>query len=132
MTQSIPGNLLYTNTHEWVRKEADGSLVVGVTDHAQKLMGDLVFIELPEEEAEYDVEAECCVLESVKAAADVYMPVAGTVVEVNRELITHPDLINQSPYEEGWIFKVEADSEDDLEELLSPKDYQELVASETH
>lgn len=132
MTNTIPESLKYTESHEWVRTEKDGTLTVGITEHAQKLMGDLVYVELPEENAEYEEEDECAVLESVKAAADVYMPIDGTVIEVNRDLAIHPEFVNQSPYDRGWIFKIEPDSMDDVEDLLSASEYQELVASETH
>ena len=101
-----PDDLKYSKSHEWVREEADGTVTVGITDHAQGLLGDMVFVELPELDREMGVEEECAVVEAGKAASDVYSPVAGTVIEVNGAVDDSPELVNQDPYGEGWLFKL--------------------------
>lgn len=128
----VPAKLKYTKTHEWVKQEDDGTILLGVTDHAQQLLGDLVYVELPEMENELKQGGDLCVLESVKAAADVYAPVSGSVVEVNEVLLDAPDLINQDPYEEGWICKMQVSDQSELDGLLTADDYQALVESEKH
>jgi len=127
----IPTDLKYTKTHEWVKQDGD-VVTFGVTDYAQQLLGDLVFVELPDIDADLVKEDECCVLESVKAAADVYAPVAGVVVEINEALADKPELINQSPYDEGWIAKIEITDPEALKDLLSDEDYEKHIASEQH
>ena len=102
----IPNDLKYAKSHEWVRDEGDGVCTVGISDHAQELLGDLVFIELPEVGAAVERDAECGVVESVKAASDIYGPVDGEVVAVNEALADAPETLNQDPYGEGWIFKL--------------------------
>ena len=99
---NIPKDIRYTKTHEWVRKESDGSITVGITDHAQSMLGDFVFIDLPKEE-EYAAGKECCVVESVKAASDVYMPVTGKIKAVNTELASSPGAVNSDTYGNGWL-----------------------------
>lgn len=122
----LPGDLLYTKEHEWLRREDDGSVTVGITDHAQAALGDLVYVELPEGGQELETDGEMAVVESVKAASDVYAPIAGTVVAVNESLADDPEKINSDPYGEGWIVRLTpADDGDDG--LMSPDDYQALL-----
>ena len=123
----LPGDLLYTEEHEWLRLEDDGSYTVGITDHAQAALGDLVYVELPEVGAEVDNGGEMAVVESVKAASDVYAPVTGEVIAVNEELDGEPEKINADPYGEGWIARIRATG--DTVSTLSPDDYQELLDS---
>lgn len=124
-----PDNLKYSKTHEWARLEDDGSVAVGITEHAQELLGDMVFIELPAQGRKLEAGAECAVVESVKAAADVYAPVAGEVLSVNRELEGAPEKINQDPYG-SWLFKLRPDNAADLDAMLSAGQYQEMVDTE--
>ena len=119
----VPSELKYIKSHEWVRVEDDGLITVGISDHAQALLGDLVFIELPEVGSELATDDECCVVESVKAASDVYMPVSGEIVEINEALVDEPEIVNSSPYDNGWLFKVQP-SADELEDLLDADAYQ--------
>jgi glycine cleavage system H protein len=123
----FPAELKYANSHEWARLESDGTVVVGITDHAQDALGDIVFIELPEIGAEVAAGAEVAVVESVKAASDIYSPITGEVVEVNSGLEDQPELVNGSPYEDGWLFTVRVDSEDEFSELLDAEGYKGLV-----
>lgn len=123
----LPGDLLYTKEHEWLRREDDGSVTVGITDHAQAALGDLVYVELPEVDQELEAEGEMAVVESVKAASDVYAPIAGKVVEVNEELADDPEKINEDPYGDGWIVRIEPADDADESELMSPDDYQALL-----
>ncbi len=129
---NIPGGLKYTRTHEWVRTEKDGSLTVGITDHAQDLMGDMVYVELPEVGAQVIGEKECAVVESVKAASDVYAPVAGEIVEVNSALPDSPETLNKDPYGAGWMFRIMPADKTQVGALLEAKAYEDLVASEKH
>lgn len=126
----FPTELKYANSHEWARLEDDGKVVVGITDHAQDALGDIVFIELPEAGAEVDAGAEIAVVESVKAASDIYSPVAGEIVEVNSALEDEPELVNASPYEDGWLFVVSLSEGEDLSNLLDVEGYQALVEAE--
>lgn len=123
----LPGDLLYTEEHEWLRREDDGSYTVGITDHAQAALGDLVYVELPEIGAEVDNGGEMAVVESVKAASDVYAPVTGEVVAVNEGLDGEPERINADPYGEGWIARIRATG--DTVSTMSPDEYQELLDS---
>lgn len=125
-----PTELKYTTTHEWVRLEDDETVTVGITDHAQELLGDMVFIETPEVDSELDAGDSCAVVESVKAASDVYCPVAGTIIDTNLKLADEPEIVNSDPYGDGWIFRLKPTDIDDIEELLAASDYEEIVASE--
>lgn len=127
---NIPKQLQYTLSHEWVKKEDDHYLV-GITDHAQTMMGDLVYVELPEVDTQLDSGQECAVVESVKAAADIYSPMSGEVIEVNEQVIDNPSLINQDPYGRGWLFRLRP-FEQGKDELLSSEEYTKVVASEAH
>jgi glycine cleavage system H protein len=128
---SNPGNLKYTASHEWVKTEADGSITVGITQHAQELLGDMVFVEAPAAGRKLKAKEECAVVESVKAAADVYAPVSGTVTSVNSELDSAPEKINSEPYG-AWIFKMKPDNAADVAALLDAAAYQAVVDSEAH
>jgi glycine cleavage system H protein len=126
----FPTELKYANSHEWARVESDGTVIVGITDHAQDALGDIVFIELPESGAEVEVGAEIAVVESVKAASDIYSPVSGEIIEVNSALEDEPELVNGSPYEDGWLFSVKVSSSEDFSSLLDAEGYQALVEDE--
>jgi glycine cleavage system H protein len=124
----FPENLRYTKSHEWVRVEENGTIVVGLTDYAQEQLGELVYVELPEPSDETVARDEpFAVVESVKAASDVYAPVSGRVTEVNDELPNSPEVINQDPYGDGWMLRMEIDGEDEIEELMSAAEYEELI-----
>ncbi len=127
-----PNELKYTKSHEWVKVESDGTLTVGITDHAQALMGDMVYVELPEAGRKVEANKECAVVESVKAASDVYAPVAGEVTTANTGLSDSPETVNKDPYGAGWMFKMKPASKADLDGLLDAKAYEALVASEKH
>jgi len=118
----VPSELKYTKSHEWLRVD-DDLITVGISDHAQELLGDLVFVELPEPGTEFVTGDECCVVESVKAASDVYMPISGEIVEINEALADEPEIINTSPYDNGWLFKVKP-SANELEDLMDADAYQ--------
>jgi glycine cleavage system H protein len=128
----IPEELRYTKTHEWVRRDSDNTVTVGITDHAQNLLGDMVYVETPEVGTAYGEGDDCAVVESVKAASDVYCPIAGEVIEVNESLADTPEMINKDPYGDGWLFKVKPEDVEHLEELLDAEAYGELAASEEH
>lgn len=128
----LPENLKYVKSHEWVRDDGDGVVTIGITDHAQELLGDLVFVELPEVGAELTADAECAVVESVKAASDVFSPLSGEVTEVNEELADAPETINDDPYEAGWIFKMKLADETELADLMDAEAYAAFVDSEAH
>ncbi len=121
----LPGDLQYTKEHEWLRREDDGSVTIGITDHAQSALGDLVYVELPEVGQDVELDGEMAVVESVKAASDVYAPVAGTIVAVNEGLADDPEIINSDPYGEGWIVRMKTSA--DGEGLMSPEEYQALL-----
>jgi glycine cleavage system H protein len=127
-----PNDLKYTKSHEWVKVEADGMLTVGITDHAQQLMGDMVYVELPEAGRKVEANKECAVVESVKAASDVYAPVAGEVTTANGGLSDSPETVNKDPYGAGWMFKMKAANQADVNGLLDAKAYEALVAAEKH
>ncbi len=127
-----PAELKYTKSHEWVRVEPDGTITVGITDHAQELMGDMVFVELPEVGRKVEAGKECAVVESVKAASDVYAPVAGEVTATNGALTAAPETVNKDPYGAGWMFRLRPANSADLGALLDAKAYEALVASEAH
>ncbi len=124
----IPAELKYTKDHEWVREQDDGSVILGITDHAQVSLGDLVFVELPEADAALNAGDACAVVESVKAASDVCLPLSGTIVEANAALADSPELVNTDPYGEGWLFRFKPDTPAQLEELLASEDYERFVA----
>ncbi|MEO0617096.1 MAG: glycine cleavage system protein GcvH [Pseudomonadota bacterium] len=124
---NIPGDLKYTEEHEWLRLEDDGSVVVGITAHAQEALGDLVYVELPEVGQEIDVGDGIAVVESVKAASDVYAPINCTVSAVNDALADTPESINEDPYGEGWIARVTPGDRGDLDALMSADAYQEFL-----
>ena len=123
----IPENLRFTSQHEWVRENDDGTVDVGITDHAQVSLGDLVFVELPESDAEVARGDACAVVESVKAASDVYAPLTGLVVEANGSLDDAPERVNEDPYGDGWIFKLRPSNPAEFEELLSADAYQQQL-----
>ena len=124
----IPDHLKYTKDHEWIVEADDGTVIVGITDHAQEALGDLVFLELPEMHREVETADVCAVVESVKAASDVYSPVAGRIAGVNIALDDSPELVNADPYGEGWLFRMTASSPADLEELLDADAYERVLA----
>ena len=126
----IPSELKYTKSHEWVRDEDDGTVTVGITDHAQELLGDLVFVELPEIGTEMSAEDAVCVVESVKAASDVYMPVSGEIVAVNEDLGDAPETINDSPYDDGWLIKIKLSNPDELSDLMDADSYEVETAED--
>ena len=125
----IPTELKYTSEHEWVRMEDGGTLVVGLTDYAQEQLGDLVYVDTPEVGAVFIVADVCAVVESVKAASDVYAPVGGEVVAVNEVIEESPELISQDPYGEGWLFELKPEDPADWEDLLDSDQYEELLDS---
>ena len=128
----IPGDLKFMKSHEWARVEDSARITVGISDHAQALLGDLVYVELPAVGDTVDAGNACAVVESVKAASDVYAPVSGTVVEVNESLADKPETINEDAYGEGWLFVVEASEPEQLADLLSPDEYADLIEDEEH
>ena len=127
----FPTDLRYLKSHEWVKQDGD-VVVVGISDHAQDALGDVVYVELPEVGAECQAGDEIAVVESVKAASDIYAPVAGTVVEVNAKLEDSPELVNESPYADGWFFKVKVSDSTAVESLLTAMQYQALCEAEEH
>ncbi len=126
----IPAELKYVSSHEWIRHEGDGLVTVGITDHAQELLGDVVFVEAPELDEEVSADDEIAVVESVKAASDIYAPIDGTITEVNEELEDSPELVNSDPYGDGWMFKMQLADQADLDKLLSAEQYAEEIADE--
>lgn len=131
MSNDVPSELKYTKTHEWVRVD-DNLATVGITDHAQELLGDLVFVELPEVGTDLGIGSECAVVESVKAASDVFAPLSGTVIEVNEALADAPETINQDAYEEGWIFRLKLTDPSEIDGLMDADGYAEHAESEDH
>ncbi|ELV8743495.1 glycine cleavage system protein GcvH [Vibrio vulnificus] len=115
--------LKFTESHEWVRDNGDGTVTIGISEHAQEMLGDVVFVELPELEAEIEAGENFSLVESVKAASDIYAPVTGEVVEVNEELSDSPELINEEPYEGGWIVKVKLSDPSELDNLKDAEEY---------
>ena len=130
MSAEIPGDLKFLKSHEWVSVEGDGRATIGISDHAQGLLGDLVYVELPDVGDEIVANTACAVVESVKAASDVYAPVSGKVVEVNAALSDTPETINEDAFGEGWLFVIEFSDTNQLDELLAPDDYQQLIDDE--
>ena len=123
-----PDNLQYTASHEWVREEGDHTYTVGITDHAQGMLGDIVFVELPELETKLSAGEEVAVIESVKTAADIYAPLNGEVVAINEALVAQPDAVNRDPYGDGWLFQVKIDDAEQLENLLDVNGYEESIS----
>jgi|TARA_B110000116_G_scaffold150433_1_gene130116 glycine cleavage system H protein len=118
-----PDNLKYLASHEWIKLEDDGTVTVGISDYAQDLLGDIVFVELPEIGQQLEAEKEAAVVESVKAASDIYSPVRGEVLEINEKLLDEPEIINNSPYEDGWLFKIQPDDIESIKNLLTAEEY---------
>lgn len=127
---NIPDDLMYTRSHEWVRDEGDGIYTVGISEHAQEALGDLVFVELAEVGNTVSAGDACCVVESVKAASDVYSPLDGEVEEVNADLADSPELINSDPYGDGWLFRLRTSDAEAFSSLLDSDAYAELLAAE--
>jgi len=123
---SFPDDLKYAATHEWVRVEEDGTVTVGISDHAQELLGDIVFIELPTEGAVVSAKQEISVVESVKAASDIYAPISGEIIAINEDLIDAPETVNSSPYGDGWFCRILPSDKSELEELLDANGYAEI------
>ncbi|MEQ3530707.1 glycine cleavage system protein GcvH [Pseudoalteromonas sp. XMcav11-Q] len=120
---NIPSELKYATSHEWVRAEGNGEYTVGITEHAQELLGDMVFVELPEVDDEVDAGEDCAVAESVKAASDIYAPIGGTIIAVNEDLEDAPETVNNDAYGDGWLFKIKASDESELDNLLDAEGY---------
>lgn len=128
---NIPENLYYTSEHEWARIEGD-TAIVGITDYAQQSLGDVVYVELPDVGTELKKGVEFGSIESVKAVSDIFSPVSGEVIEVNEEISDHPEYINQSPYDKGWIIKIKMSNPDEVKELMNSTQYKEMVEKESH
>jgi glycine cleavage system H protein len=126
---AIPKDLKYSREHEWVRVEGD-TAVIGISDHAQEALGEIVYLELPAKGEKIDREEAFGVVESTKAVSDIYAPITGSIVEVNSELIKEPQRINSDPYEDGWLVKVKIEDKKDLEQLMSAKEYAEFLEEE--
>ena len=129
---NVPAELRYTKSHEWLRKNDDGTLTIGISDHAQELLGDLVFVDTPEVGSSFEQGEDCAVVESVKAASDVYCPISGEVVGANEALADSPEVINADPYGDGWIFTLKPEDEGDFDQLMSADEYTAHVAAEDH
>ncbi|MBI6550021.1 glycine cleavage system protein GcvH [Xenorhabdus lircayensis] len=123
----VPAELKYTESHEWVRSEGKGEYTVGITEHAQQLLGDMVFIDLPEVGTAVNSGDDCAVVESVKAASDIYAPLSGEIIAVNPDLEGSPELVNSGPYNEGWLFRIKITDESELVNLLDAEGYQSLL-----
>ncbi|EOB1206988.1 TPA: glycine cleavage system protein GcvH [Photobacterium damselae] len=126
----MPSDLKFTHSHEWVRDEGNGIYTIGITDHAQSLLGDMVFIDLPELEDELEAGDDCAVVESVKSASDIYAPLTGVVVAINEDLDGAPGLVNSDPYGDGWLFQLQVEDDIELGELLDGEDYLEAIADD--
>lgn len=127
---NVPGELKYSKEHEWLRKEADGTYTVGITEHAQELLGDMVFVDLPDVGATVSAGDDCAVAESVKAASDIYAPISGEIVAVNDALSDSPEQVNSEPYGAGWIFRIKASDVSEVEALLDSAGYEALLEDE--
>ncbi|MCG8671381.1 MAG: glycine cleavage system protein GcvH [Pseudomonadales bacterium] len=127
---NLPSELRYLSSHEWLRVEDDGTAVVGITDHAQDAMGDLVFVETPEVGSSVSATEEAGVVESVKAASDIYAPVSGEIVAINEALEDAPETVNQDPYGDGWMFRIKMSDPSEVEQTLSADDYKALIEEE--
>ena len=128
----IPKELKYSQTHEWVEVAHDGTATVGITDHAQDLLGDIVFVEAPEVNASITIEEPCGVVESVKAASDLYAPISGQITEINEELADTPESINTGPFADGWIYRVKISDTSELDQLMNAEEYAEFIETEEH
>ena len=129
---NVPSELKYTKSHEWIRDEGDGTVTVGITEHAQELLGDLVFVELPEVGSEMEAGSECAVVESVKAASDVFSPVSGEITAANEALADAPEKVNEDAFGEGWLFRVKLSDAGQLDGLLDAAAYQTIMQAEDH
>ncbi len=127
---NIPDDLKYASTHEWISVNEEGLVTVGISDHAQEALGDIVFVELPEAGASVNSKEEVAVVESVKAASDIYSPITGEVIEVNESLLDSPETVNESPYELGWFFKIRMENEAELDDLMNSETYSEYCDNE--
>jgi len=127
---NIPSELLYTKTHEWVRKISSKEVIMGITDYAQQQLKDIVFVELPQTGKELKLGAPCAVVESVKAAYDIYSPLSGKVVEINKKIQEKPQLVNEDPYGEGWFLQIEISNPDEFKNLLNPVQYRVICEAE--
>jgi len=123
---NIPENLKYLESHEWAKIEDDGTVTVGISDHAQELLGDIVFVELPQVGSSIEKQADVAVVESVKAASDVYSPVSGEIIATNENLENAPETVNSSPYDDGWFFKVKPTNIEEVSDLLDAEAYKQL------
>ncbi|HVV68625.1 MAG TPA: glycine cleavage system protein GcvH [Gammaproteobacteria bacterium] len=130
MSNFIPKELKYTKSHEWVREESDGTVTIGITHHAQELLGDIVYVELPELQKNFKNEESIVVVESVKAAADVYAPVTGQIVAINNTLSDQPELVNVDPYGDGWLCQIKPLDKSELAKLLDAGAYQQSIEAE--
>jgi glycine cleavage system H protein len=129
---NIPADLKYLDSHEWARVESDGTITIGISDHAQGALGDLVFVEVPEVGKSLSKGGAAAVVESVKAASDVYSPVSGEVVAANDALSGSPELVNSDPYGAGWLYKIKPSNNSELQQLLDAKSYEKVVADAAH
>ena len=127
---NAPSELKYVSSHEWIRDEGDGVVTIGITDHAQEALGDVVFVELPDVDSEVSAGDDAGVVESVKAASDIYSPLSGTIVEINEDLADMPETVNSDPYGDGWFFKIKLSDPSELEVLLSADEYLEACEEE--
>lgn len=130
--KEIPGDLKFQKTHEWVRVEQDGTVTVGISDHAQGALGDLVYVELPEVGSSVQAGNGVAVVESVKAASDIYAPVSGEITEINTVLSDKPETINEDAFGDGWIFKMKLDDKSELDGLLTADEYAEIAENDDH
>ena len=128
---TIPADLRYLESHEWVRENDDGTLTVGITEFAQEQLGDVVFVETPEIDLECEAQQAVAVVESVKAASDIYAPVAGKIVDANSDLGDTPELVNTSPYEDGWLYKIEPKDGTEFDSLMDAEGYESIVSSQS-
>jgi len=128
---NTPNDLFYTESHEWVRLNDDGTVTVGITNHAQEQLGDLVFVESPEIDKVVSARDAIAVVESVKAASDIYAPINGTIIDTNTELNDEPERVNTSPYDEGWLFSIQPEDAKDIEELMDDEAYESFLVSES-
>ncbi|GHB59212.1 glycine cleavage system H protein [Psychrosphaera saromensis] len=124
---NIPSDLKYASSHEWVRNEGDGTVTVGISEHAQGLLGDMVFVDLPDVGDEFAAGDDCAVAESVKAASDIYAPVAGEIVAINEELEDAPEKVNADPYGDGWLFRIKLEDASELDDLLDAEGYESSI-----